>query len=445
MYMEGTGNRGYSSSASSRSAGSLARAPLALAWIALSACGGPEGSAPRGAESVDPGASAPPTSLALGELEFEGPSRSGEPNLHAVPDGRVLLTWLEPAAEERWALRLAVRSDGAWSEARTIRESNRFFVNWADFPSSVAMEDGTIAVHWLEKVADAPYAYHVMLSLSEDEGRTWSEPVRAHRDPSPTEHGFVSMVPWRGGAALVWLDGRAMAGGGDTGAGPGHAPGDMTVRFTTLSPEGELGAEVLLDGRSCECCGTALVETAEGLVAAYRDRSPEEIRDIALVRGVGETWSAPSLVASDGWRIPGCPVNGPQLSAEGLDLVAAWYTGADEEARVFVAFSSDGGDTFGERTRADAGLPLGRVDVERLADGSAVVIWLEASEERPRVLARRVGPDGRFEAALLIDEVPGSRASGFPRMAPSGEELVLAWTVPGDDGGVRVRSVRAVE
>ena len=244
----------------------------------------------------------PRPSLTPGEIEFERPAPSGEPHLALGRGGRVFLTWIE-ADGEGDALRLAIRDGEEWSARGTVYASTRMFVNWADFPSSVEMPDGTIAAHWLEKVAEAPYAYHVMLALSSDDGATWGAPFRAHDDDSPTEHGFASMVPWRDGAALVWLDGRAMAsaagvhaaGGGVSAAGgDGHAGGGnagergaMTLRFRTLSPKGDLGPEMLLDERTCECCQTSLTRVGDGLVAAYRDRGASEVRDIAVVRGAG--------------------------------------------------------------------------------------------------------------------------------------------------------------
>ena len=390
---------------------------------------------------------APAPTLSLGEIEMMKGPGTGEPHLFAAPDGRVHLTWLEPLEDGSHALRLSTRAGGTWSSPRTVRTSDRMFVNWADFPSSVEMADGTIAAHWLEKVADGPYAYHVMLALSDDGGETWGEPFRAHEDDSPTEHGFVAMVPWSTGAAIVWLDARAMwdpETGTATHAAPGHenVGGAMSVRFRTLAPDGALGPEVLLDDRTCECCQTALARGEEGLIAAYRDRGVDEVRDIAVVRGVGETWSEPSHVSRDGWVITGCPVNGPQLSADGMDVTVAWYTGVDGDPRVYTAFSDDGGASFGPRLRVDEGVPLGRVDVERLDDGSAVVVWLEASEGPARVLARRVAPDGGAGPTLVVSETSGERASGFPRMARSGNELILAWTLPGEGGGVRVRSLR---
>ena len=48
-----------------------------------------------------------------------------------------------------------------------------------------------------------------------------------------------------------------------------------------------------------------------GPVAVYRDRSPEEIRDISVVRLVDGVWTEPAPVHADNWMIEGCPVNGP--------------------------------------------------------------------------------------------------------------------------------------
>ena len=380
--------------------------------------------------------------LQLNDVEFERPAPSGEPHLTSAAGDRALLTWLEPVDEAIWALRLVVRDGGEWSTPQTIHSSDQLFVNWADFPSSVEMADGSIIAHWLERSADARYAYHVMLSLSSDGGVTWSEPFRAHDDTSPTEHGFVSLVPWNGGAALVWLDGRAMWKQEED---EGLEVGAMSVRFRTVDSEGILGPEVLLDDRTCECCQTALARGNEGLIAAYRDRSMEEIRDIAIVRGGGEHWSNPSLISQDGWEVPGCPVNGPQLSAIDESLVATWYTGVGGDPKAYVAFSEDGGATFGRRIRIDEGLPLGRLDVEQLDDGSAVVVWLEASDDSPRVMARRVTASGELDMALVISETSQMRASGFPRMTRVGDELLLAWTLADEEGGIRVRSVRLTE
>ncbi len=383
------------------------------------------------------GSGARPTELSL-SVEFSGAPGSGQPNLFATPDGRVLLTWHQPNNAGGYDLKIAERRQGIWSEPQTVASGNPFFVNWADFPSAVELEDGTWLVHWLQKVAPSTYAYHVYTAFSRDRGYSWGPAVVPHRDSSPTEHGFVSIVPWEGGGALVWLDGREMRGGSDGEAG--SEEGAMTIRFATMNLDGSLGEEVLLDSRTCECCQTAMVRTARGLLVAYRDRTEEEIRDISVVRWEGGRWTEPRRVAEDNWHFPACPVNGPALSARGDTVSLAWFTGSGGEPKVYVAFSRDGGASFGAPVRVDGGRPLGRVDVELVSGGAALVSWLESGSAQAEIRVRRVTESGDLGEYRVVAPSSEARSSGFPRMALAGDELVFAWVVPGEHGGVRVAS-----
>jgi hypothetical protein len=369
-------------------------------------------------------------------IEFARAAGSGEPNLTLAPDGTPILTWLERVDERRHELRVAVRTAGRWSEPATITASDSFFVNWADFPSLLALGDGSWIAHWLARVPGGVYAYHVRLAVSRDRGVTWTGPITAHDDRSAQEHGFVAMVPWDDStAALLWLDGREMqlAGPAD------EAKGDMTLRFGTVTSGGRLGEEALLDRRTCECCQTALGRTATGLVAAYRDRSPEEIRDIAIVRLRDGSWTTPERVAADNWHHPGCPVNGPALSTRGDSVALVWFTAPEQQARVFAAFSLDGGAQWGAPIRIDEGKPLGRVDVELLPGGAALVSWLEAGTGGAEVRARRVRLDGRRARSWLVGASSETRSSGFPRILSVGSEILYAWT---SAEGVRVAAQR---
>ncbi len=372
----------------------------------------------------------------VGNAEFSAPKGSKAQNLYATADGRVVLTWHEPLSDGGNALKLAIRQRGGrWSEPRTVSRGDSFFVNWADFPSLTELPSGGWLVHWLQRTAPTSYAYHVKLAISGDQGATWSSPFSPHRDVSATEHGFVSMVPWKDGAALVWLDGRQMTAGEGTDHGMGR--GAMTIRFTTLDAAGKLGEEMLLDARTCECCQTALVRTASGLVAAYRDRSETELRNIAITRFAGGSWSEPKPVHDDGWHYPGCPVNGPSLSAVGDTVAIAWFTAPGEQRRVAVAFSTDGGATFGPPIQVDGGQPVGRVDVELLSGESLLVSWLEATRDGAEIRARQVDRSGRMGRPWVVTRTSEQRSSGFPRMVRVGDQMVFAWTEPAD-GGVRV-------
>lgn len=372
--------------------------------------------------------------LAPDTVEFAGQPGSGKPSLALGREGKVILTWLEPTRADRYALRYAVRANGRWSAPATIRESDRFFVNWADFPSLVETRDGHWVAHWLEKTAAKPYAYHVMLMVSRDRGRTWGTPFPAHRDQSDTEHGFVSMVPHpEGGADISWLDGRNMGG---------ESRGDMTVRTTRLRADGTLGEERELDARSCECCQTRIARTSTGLVAAWRDRSATEVRDIAVSWERDGRWSTPAIPAPDGWEHRACPVNGPALVAEGQRVTLVWYTGVNDQPRVYLAQSADGGRTFGPRSRVDEGATLGRVDAVSLGGGRALVAYLESrSNEQAAWRIRVAHPDGRLSAPRTLTTVGRARLSGFPRMAWTGSEALVAITASGTEGGVRVHRV----
>ena len=352
-----------------------------------------------------------------------GPS-SGQPNLTVSPDGRVHLSWIERRGEGGYSLRFSTLEGGVWGPPRTIAEGEHWFVNWADFPSLVALPDGSLAAHWLVKSGPGTYAYDVHIARSFDGGKAWGQPFVPHRDGTQTEHGFVSMFAAEDGSlAAVWLDGREMKGDNT-----GHGHGQMTLRYVTIRRDGKLGQEAVLDSRVCECCQTSVAMTAKGPLLVYRDRSDLEVRDIAVIRWQAGKWSAARPLSRDGWQINGCPVNGPAVSASGRRVAAAWFTGADNTPRVRVAFSGDAGETFGEPIRVDDGNPAGRVDVLVLPDGSAIVSWLEKLSGGGGVRVRRVRPNGKRGHSLTVAPAGTARSTGFPQMVRVGGALVFAWT-----------------
>ena len=118
---------------------------------------------------------------------------------------------------------------------------------------------------------------------------------------------------------------------------------------------------------------------------AYRNRSADEVRDIYVSRFTGDAWTVPAPVHDDGWKIDGCPVNGPSISASDRHVAVAWFTAPKDEGHALVAFSRDAGRTFSAPVQVDDTASLGRVDVEQLADGSAVVGWIELAGDARRV------------------------------------------------------------
>lgn len=378
-------------------------------------------------------------------IQSPAPERSAEPHLTVAGNGRVLLSWLAPisipAADAGQkpgtgsALQFSELTGDRWSAPRTIVEGPRLLANWADFPSLFVTRNGVMAAHWLERRGQTRTAYDVKLRISRDGGKTWTSEVTPHRDATETEHGFVSFFETPGkenglgaggssGLGLVWLDGRQMAGhAGHSGGG-----GPMTLRSTMISAQGAAGAETVVDDKVCDCCQTAAATTERSVLVAYRDRSDKEIRDIYVSRFENGKWSAGTPVHADNWEINGCPVNGPAIAANGQNVAVAWFAARDNAPKTQLAFSKDGGRTFGPPVRIDSGTTLGRVALRLLADGRALVSWIDNQGAAAKFTVRDVSPDGTMGAPVTVSAISGERTSGFPQMVVSGKRVVFAWT-----------------
>lgn len=377
--------------------------------------------------------------LVIHSTESPAGDDSREPDLSVTQDGRILLSWVEKVGDKRYALRMAERNSDGWSEVRTVAQGENWFINWADFPSVIALRDGSMAAHWLVKSGHSTYAYDVNIARSKDSGKTWDKPVVPHQDKTQTEHGFVSLIPLPDGrVGAVWLDGRNLKNVKDEDE---HAalPESMTLRYAAVDSQGKLSDETALDDRVCECCQTAAALTSTGIIAAYRDRSESEVRDISFVRNTGGgAWASPQTLHADKWQINGCPVNGPAIAADGNKVAIAWFTGASNAPHVNVAFSANAGATFGEPIQVDDGETVGRVDTLLLPDGSALVCWLAGTVESGALKVRQIKAEGTMGPPATIAQIDISRSSGFPRMARAGNEVFFAWTEFGKPSHVRM-------
>ena len=391
------------------------RATLLLVSVVIASCSDDAVSAPRSPAAPESRAPGPPALESSGSswTQLDPPATAGAlaPSLTAT-DAGVLGTWIEPVGEGH-RVRFALLRGEVWDAARTVVESDDLVANWADFPRAARGGDGTIFVSYLRRSGGgSPHAYDLHLARASDPASIFEALGPVHRDGTDTEHGFVSMVPEGAGVRVFWLDGRATVSGGPTAVYTGSVGASVT------EPE-------RLDDRTCDCCQTDAALASAGPLVAYRDRDDEEVRDVSVVRRTADGFSTPVPVHRDGWEIAGCPVNGPAIDAAGARVVTAWFTGADGGS-VRVAFSQDGGASFGGPIIVDAEQPPGRVDVA-LLDNGAVVSWLGRTANGGEARARFVSTRGELGARSVIAEMGASRASGFPVLALEGARLLVAY------------------
>lgn len=403
-------------------------------WIAAASALAGCGSEPAG----------PPPPLAIADLPAPAGDNALAPQLAVGPRGEIVLSWIEPHGEgEGYALKHATLEGDAWSAPTEVARGEDWYASTMDMPSVQPITADVWAAHWLVQSQASQFAYDIAVAVSSDAGRTFGAPRLLNDDRTDAEHGFVTLFAWDNAVGAVWLDGRELAQFHEqdpTAPEIEIAPVGTNLRYARLGTDGSVLEQGLIDRLACDCCQTDVAVTARGPLVVYRDRVPGEIRDIAVRVHDGAAWSEAVGLGPDGWRIEGCPVNGPQLAVRGPAVVAAWFTAADDRARVRLARSANAGETFAAPIDVDDdGGAYGQVDVVLAADDSALVSWWRRNPSGgTQLVVRRVGgAAGDLGAPQTVAKSISSRPLDVPQMVTSGGRVVFAWTEIGEQSSVR--------
>jgi len=344
------------------------------------------------------------------------PSAPGSVQAHwsTAPDGSPLLSWIEPQKDESYTLKYTIRRGAQWSAPIAVAANRHFFRQPAESPEIISLSDGSLLAHWVEMPEEGSEAEFVYVSASKD-GTHWTAPVMAHKDKSEVQHGLASAVASGDReASVMWLEAL-------------HGEDEPTaLKRTVVSADGKVLKEESLDPDVCACCPTAIVKTARGLLVAYRSHTPQDIRDIAVIRLEGGKWSPSRIVSPDKWKLNACPTNAAAVGAQGDRVAVAWFTGAQESPRTQVAFSTDGGSTFGKSVLVSTGRSFGYTSLVLDEDGRAVISWLEQGKDTTRILVREISPVGVPGPVTQIAQ--GTRQSlGYPRLIRAQKETWISW------------------
>lgn len=369
--------------------------------------------------------------ISLQKVASPANEKSKLPRLRVMQNGDQLMSWVEPLNTGH-VLKYAVLHEGNWVKKGTVAHGENWFVNWADFPSVVSIDDNFWVAHWLVKQSGGnTFDYDVVLAISNDSGNNWREIGHPHQDRGKAaEHGFVTIFSDNGEAGIVWLDGRDYVKK-QINIKEIENSGNFNLRYTRIHRDGSMEAEKVIDNNTCTCCWTAVATTPQGPVAAWRGRTNDDIRDnrVALLRN--GKWTTSQPLGGEGWHIDGCPVNGPSLASNGNNVVAAWYTAANDQPRVRIAFSKDGGLTFSMPIDMDNISPLGRIGLVWRNDKSAIISWMAAVDtagKNSKLALRAINMDGGMSDIKYTLKLSAGRDTGVPQIAVVERGVLLAWT-----------------
>lgn len=376
------------------------------------------------------------------QLVLANPAGKGSrlPRLVSMPDRTTtLMSWVEPT-ENGHVLKFAVLKQGRWIRQGDAAKGERWFVNWADYPSVVPISETFWMAHWLSRrPGGKTYDYDVSLAITNDAGKTWREIGHPHRDDAAAEHGFVTIFRESGHAAgIIWLDGRNYIKKGDSTQASGKS-GNFALRYTRIHADGSMDDEQVVDDNTCTCCWTSVAQTPAGAIAVWRGRTDSEVRDNRYALMQEAKWTAPGSLGGEGWQIDACPVNGPSVTSRGNQVVASWFTAQGDHPRVRIAFSGDSGKSFGEPFAVDDIAPIGRIGLGWLDGQNAVVSWLGQADDtnkKSNFYLQQVGRNGEVYKAQSIALLSSGRDTGVPQMSSNGRELVFAWTNPAPEYGI---------
>lgn len=302
----------------------------------------------------------------------------------------------------------------------------------------------------------------ILTAASRDGGRSFERPRALQKPGAAGARGWPALaLDARGAAHAVWLDHRGLA------ASSGHAHG----HDSSAQPAADGAARALksgiyyapLDGASggerelapgvCYCCKTAMAGGADGaLYAAWRHVYPGNLRDMAFAvsRDGGRTFGAPVRVSEDGWKIDGCPDDGPAIAVDAQNRVhVVWPTvvdGQDPRGAIFYAASRDGRG-FEPRIEVPT---LGSVKPSHAqivaTDDGVAIAWDEHRDDR-RVAAVRLAwrdRSGRMTFSRAI-ELGTTRMANYPMLAAAGGKIVVVSANGGEGARLDIRTVPLTE
>lgn len=311
----------------------------------------------------------------------------------------------------------------SWSKPVRVTTDTEGTDTGGDARPKVAIgNQGEVYVTWTRPLRK-PYTGEIRFSRSVDGGQSFSLPITVHADRQEITHRFDAISVNRNGQVFVaWIDKRDSA---KAGASKARDYRGAAVYFAVSDDRGaSFRGDYRLAEHSCECCRIALSPRADGSVLAlWRHVFAPNIRDHALAAMYPDGRAGGVQRATfDDWRIDACPHHGPSLVQDAQDrLHAVWFTQATGRSGVFYGrLGADGVDG----QRRVGGDTAEHADLA-LAGRRVAVAWKEFDGERSqlRAMLSEDGGDSWREHGLAST----GGASDQPRVLVWNDRFYVFW------------------
>lgn len=263
-------------------------------------------------------------------------------------------------------------------------------------PKILVGGNGNIYVSYTQPL-ETPFSGNVRFSRSVDGGKSFSAPVTVNDNLDPITHRFDAMgINGRGQVYIAWLDKRDAA----AAVKKGEKYSGIAIYHAVSDDEGKsFRPNAKVADHTCECCRVAMAVDTDGYpVIAWRHIYDTNIRDHALVKLDGRM--EPVRLSHENWNIAACPHHGPSLSVAPDGVYhASWFSNAPDRHGLFYAYSADRGKTF------SAPVNFGNPEAQPahpyvLSLGNRVYLaWKEFDGESTAILGMHSGDGGKSWSA----------------------------------------------
>ena len=300
------------------------------------------------------------------------------------------------------------KTDGeSWGQPVRVAEFRKLSLGRHRGPR-LAQQSGALVVTAIVGEQGRGVDGDLMAWRSEDNGQTWSEPVRVNNVPGAAREGLHGMAGGNGMVMAVWLDLRSKG----------------TKLFGAKSTDGgrSWSANVLVyespDGTICQCCHPTVLIGQGGVVHVMFRNVLDGSRDMHLTtsQDAGKTFPPPRRLGRETWKLNACPMDGGALAVSANNKVFSVWR---RDKEIFVAHPDS--------------------KESKLGDGKDPAV---VSGMNDHIYAVWVAPDGSLQTrSSEEDKVRQLSPKGaYPNVIFTGHRILAAWE---EGDGITVGDVPA--